>query len=49
MSILEQILNIIGVELTPGCEDISFIVGSLFLAIIVVEFYKLLHLLFSRF
>jgi hypothetical protein len=49
MSILEQILNIIGVELTPGCEDISFIVGSLFLAIIVMEFYKLLHLLFSRF
>lgn len=49
MSILEQILNIIGVELTPGCEDISFIVGLLFLAIIVVEFYKLLHLLFSRF
>lgn len=49
MNILEQILNIIGVELTPGCEDISFIVGSLFLAIIVMEFYKLLHLLFSRF
>lgn len=49
MSILEQILNIIGVELSPGCEDISFIVGSLFLAIIVMEFYKLLHLLFSRF
>ena len=49
MSIIEQILNIIGVELTPGTEDISFIIGSLFLAIIIMEFYKLLHLLFSRF
>lgn len=49
MNILEQILEIVGVELTPGCEDISFIIGSLFLLIMLMEFYKLLHLLFSRF
>lgn len=49
MNIIDQILSIVGVELTPGCEDISFIIGSLFLAFIVMEFYKLLHLLFSRF
>lgn len=49
MNILDQILAIVGVELSPGCEDISFIIGSLFLLIMLMEFYKLLHLLFSRF
>lgn len=49
MNILDQILTIVGIELPPGCEDISFIVASVFLLLILQEFYKLLHLLFSRF